>query len=273
LQIRNFKFEFREKGMTEKEKKTEQTEVKAEEKIPLKKKIIREIVSWAWVIAAFLFIQSTLVQARVIPSGSMEKTLLIGDHLLVSRFGYDAEIPFTGIHWSLWRDLERQQVVVFRPPMPGAHDYIKRIIGVPGDRLEIKQGVVWINGKPLDEPYLLSPPDAQRYNFPLASDALFSGATRDWAEEMPRHIRDGRLVVPPGKYFVMGDNRGNSYDSRFWGFVPRENFIGTPLIIYMSVDASEEAWQPGHIGQRFAAYGRAIFSPSMIRWKRLFITF
>jgi signal peptidase I len=233
--------------MTEKEKKTDQKEPKAEESIPLKKKIIREIVSWAWVIAAFLFIQSTLVQARVIPSASMETTLLIGDHLLVSRIGYDAEIPFTGIHWSLWRDLERQQVVVFRPPFPGAHDYIKRIIGVPGDTLEIRQGVVWINGKPLVEPYLTAPPNPSE-NYPP-------------------------VTVPPGKYFVMGDNRANSYDSRFWGFVPREGIVGTPLIIYMSVDASEEAWQPGHIGERFTAYGKAIFSPSMIRWKRLFITF
>lgn len=222
---------------------------KPEEQLSTRKKIIREIMSWVWVILAFLFIQSTLVQARVIPSGSMEQTLLIGDHLIVSRFGYDAEIPLTGIHWKLWRDFERQQVIVFRPPIAGGHDYIKRIIGVPGDKLEIKQGAVWINGKPLVEPYVAKPMDP---------DA---------------HFPNESVVVPPEHYFVMGDNRGNSFDSRYWGFVPRENIIGSPLIIYMSVEANEDAWKPGHIGERFYAYANAAIRPSLIRWKRLFLTF
>lgn len=223
--------------------KPEKTESKPEAKPTAKHKVVREIVSWMWVILAFLFIQSTLVQARVIPSGSMEDTLLIGDHLLVSRIGYDVEIPFTRFHWSLWRDPVRQQVIVFRPPFPG-HDYIKRVIGVPGDVLEIKQGVVWVNGKPLDEPYLARPMNPME-NF-------------------------GPVTVPPNSYFVMGDNRGNSYDSRFWGFVPREGLIGTPLFIYMSVDADDQAWQPGNFGKRAKAYGSSIFHPSQIRWKRLF---
>jgi signal peptidase I len=231
--------------MTDKEKKPEQKEVQAA--VPFKKKVIREIVSWAWVIAAFLFIQSTLVQARVIPSGSMEQTLQIGDHLLVSRIGYDAEIPFTGVHWSLWRDPQRQQVIVFRPTQDAGHDLIKRIIGVPGDRLEIKEGVVWINGRPLEEPYLAEPPNP-----------------------MDNH---SEVTVPPGNYFVMGDNRANSYDSRYWGFLPRENVIGTPLIIYMSVDTDPIAWQPGKLGARFAAYGRSLLHPNQIRWSRLFTTF
>lgn len=215
-------------------------------KVPLKKRILGEIVSWAWVIAAFFFIQSTLVQARVIPSSSMEDTLLIGDHLLVSRAGYDIEIPFTRYHWSLWREPQRQQVVVFRPPFPGSHDYIKRIIGLPGDRIEIKQGVVWVNGKVLVEPYVTHPIDPNDH-FPYES-----------------------VTVPEGHYYVMGDNRRNSYDSRFWGFVPREGLIGSPMFIYMSLEGSPEAWQPGHIGERIRAYGSAIFQPRRIRWSRLF---
>ncbi|MGH9793771.1 MAG: signal peptidase I, partial [Candidatus Acidiferrales bacterium] len=104
-------------------------ESKGQEKkpLPLKKKVINEAMSWLWVILAFLFIHGTIVQARVIPSPSMEQTLLIGDHLLVSRFGYDAQVPFTSLHVSLWRDPERQQVVVFRAPLPGSPDFIKRV--------------------------------------------------------------------------------------------------------------------------------------------------
>ena len=118
------------------------------------KVILREALSWLWVILAFLFITGTIVQARVIPSGSMERTLLVGDHLLMSRFGYDAEVPMTQLHVRLWRDPHRQQIVVFRAPLPENPDYIKRLIGLPGDQLEIREGVVYINGKKLDEPYL-----------------------------------------------------------------------------------------------------------------------
>lgn len=233
-------------------KKKSESQAKAGEPakpLPLKKKVINEILSWVWVILAFLFIHGTIVQARVIPSPSMEQTLLIGDHLLVSRFGYDAQVPFTNWHMSLWRDPQRQQIVVFRPPWPGAQDYIKRIIGIPGDHVEIRNNVVWVNGRPLEEPYLIDTPVR----------------AADW--------KYGSVVVPPGHYFVMGDNRDNSEDSRYWGFVPRENIIGTPLIIYMSLDSSDDAWKSGHLKERFLAYAGALIRPSQVRWKRLFITF
>src|ERR1700739_277794 len=113
---------------------------------------LREALSWLWVILRFLLITGTIVQARVIPSGSMENTLLVGDHLLMSRFGYDAEVPMTQLHARLWRDPHRQQIVVFRAPLPGNPDYIKRLIGLPGDQLEVREGVVYLNGKKLDEP-------------------------------------------------------------------------------------------------------------------------
>lgn len=220
---------------------------RGEKNATLKDKIWREALSWFWVILAFLFIEGTLVQARVIPSGSMENTVLIGDHLIVSRFGYDAGIPFTDYHVPLWRDPKRQQIIVFRAPLPGSPDFIKRTIGLPGDTLEIKKGVVYVNGERLSEPYRKDPPNS--------------------SENRPA------VHVPQGEYFMMGDNRENSFDSRYWGFVPRANIIGTPLIIYMSIDAPEEVWDPGHIGERFAAYVRALFHPGEVRWKRLFHPF
>lgn len=209
--------------------------------------MLREARGWLWVILAFLFIQGTLVQARVIPSESMVKTLLIGDHVLVTRFGYDAEVPFTGLHLTLWRKPHRQQMIVFHAPVDGHPDFVKRIIGMPGDTLEIRAGAVWINGKPLMEPYLADTPDV-------------------WENRKP-------VKVPSDSYFVMGDNRNNSFDSRYWGFVPRSAIVGTPLFIYLSLDAPSEAWQPGHIRERLSAYGMALLHPDHIRWHRLFVPF
>jgi signal peptidase I len=202
---------------------------KTKENVTLSHKVKRELRVWLWVIAAFLFIHGTLVQARVIPSESMLRTLLIGDHVLVSRFGYDAGVPFTAWHVSLWRKPDRQQVVVFHPPLPGQPDFVKRVIGLPGDRVDIRAGAVWINGKPLIEPYL--------------------SETSDPSENR------GPYFVPTGNYFVMGDNRNNSYDSRYWGFVPRSAIVGTPVVIYLSLDSPGEAWQPGHVRERLATYG------------------
>jgi signal peptidase I len=213
----------------------------------LGKIILREVLSWVWVILAFLFITGTIVQARVIPSGSMEKTLLVGDHLLMSRFGYDAEVPMTSLHERLWRSPHRQQIVVFRAPLPGTPDYIKRLIGLPGDNLEIREGVVYINGKKLDEPYRAAPPNP----------------TDNY----------GPVTVPKNEYFMMGDNRDDSYDSRYWGFVPNENIIGTPVLVYMSIDAPGEAWDPGHVRDRMTTYLSVFLHPSIVRWRRIFKIF
>src|ERR1700731_5460770 len=138
----------------------------AEETLPVAAKakpdlgsvVLREALSWLWVILAFLFITGTIVQARVIPPGSMEKTLLVGDHLLMSRLGYEAELPMRPLHMRLWRNPHRQQIIVFRAPLPGTPDYIKRLIGLPGDELEIRAGVVSVNGKPLKDPSRADPP-------------------------------------------------------------------------------------------------------------------
>jgi len=226
-----------------------------EAEAPLGTRMKKEMIAWCWVILVFLLVNGTLGQARVIPSGSMENTLLIGDHLIMSRIGYDAGIPFTNIHVPLWKNPKRQQMVIFRPPYGhNKPDLIKRVIGLPGETIDVHDGYVWINGKKLEENYTTGPTE-----LPSRSEIL------------PR-FHGLPLIVPKDQYFVMGDNRGNSYDSRFWGCVPREAIIGTPVTIYMSVDEPEEAWN-GNIGERFLAYGDAVLHPSKVRWKRLFETF
>jgi signal peptidase I len=235
-----------------------QKEEAAEAHVPMGTKIQREIIAWFWVALAFLLINGTIGQARVIPSGSMENTLLIGDHLIMSRIGYDAGVPFTSIHVPLWRNPQRQQIVIFKPPFaPDQPDYVKRVIGLPGETVDIREGAVWINGKKLVEPYTTGPsePAPPGQNPGGGPDIRFP------------------YVVPDNCYFVMGDNRGNSMDSRFWGCMPRQNLIGTPVMIYMSLKANPEAWDTGQIRERFFAYANAILHPSTVRWKRLFRTF
>jgi signal peptidase I len=239
---------------------TETNPKKPHEKLTTEQKIRREIIAWFWVGLVFLLINGAVGQARVIPSSSMEKTLLIGDHLIMSRIGYDAGIPFTDFHVPLWRNPKRQQIIIFKPPFdPNQPDYVKRVIGLPGDIVDVHAGSVWINGKRLDEPY------TQGTSRP-ASPSSYYGEFTDKENVFP-------YKVPPDCYFAMGDNRQNSADSRYWGCVPRKNIIGTPVIIYMSLDAPESAWQPGNLGARFTAYANGILHPSTVRWRRLFHIF
>jgi signal peptidase I len=226
-------------------------------KAPLSARVKSEIIAWFWVILAFMLINGTLGQARVIPSGSMEDTLLIGDHLIMSRIGYDAGVPFTNLHVPLWRSPKRQQIIIFKPPFdPTQPDYVKRVIGLPGDLVDIREGAVWINGQKLREKYTIG-----------ESEPAPPG-------NAPRGYQDIKLPyrVPENCYFAMGDNRGNSYDSRFWGCVPRNDILGTPVIIYMSLDAPRDAWN-GDIVARFQAYANALIHPGTVRWRRLFHVF
>jgi signal peptidase I len=235
------------------------TKVKKEEApaVPLSARVKSEVIAWFWVILAFLLINGTLGQARVIPSGSMENTLLIGDHLIMSRIGYDAGIPFTNIHVPLWRNPKRQQIIIFKPPFdPTQPDYVKRVIGLPGDTIDIRDGAVWVNGKRLAEPYTLG----------ITEPAPAGQAPVGY------EVTKFPYKVPDNCYFAMGDNRGNSYDSRFWGCVPRKDILGTPVIIYMSLDAPRDAWN-GDIGARFEAYLNALIHPGTVRWRRLFHVF
>jgi len=218
-------------------------------------KVKSEIIAWFWVILAFMLINGTLGQARVIPSGSMENTLLIGDHLIMSRLGYDAGVPFTSWHVPLWRNPRRLQIVIFKPPFDLTQpDYVKRVIGLPGETVDVHDGAVWINGRKLVENYTVGRTEAPtKYQLTVPYGGL-------------------PYQVPENCYFVMGDNRENSLDSRFWGCVPRNDILGTPVIIYMSLDAPKEAWN-GDIGARFLAYANALIHPGTVRWRRLFHVF
>ncbi|MEA4858517.1 MAG: signal peptidase I [Solidesulfovibrio sp.] len=159
-------------------------------------------------------IRTFVVQAFKIPSGSMLDTLLIGDHLLVNKFLYGTRIPFTDKVVAPIEDPANGDVIVFEFPEDTSKDFIKRIVGVPGDVLEMKDKVLFRNGQKLDEPYIKhTDPGIQ-----------------------PRRDNFGPVTVPPGKYFAMGDNRDESYDSRFWGFVDKDKIRGKAWVIYWSWD-------------------------------------
>ena len=209
------------------------------------------------VLVVGLFILTFLAQNFVIPSGSMEKTLLVGDHLVVDRITLAPSAKWMPlVHY---REPKRGDIVVFLKPVPDMVDgqpqylfLVKRLIGVPGDRIHLRNGIVIINGVAQD-----LPPDPQ------------FGATEGWAVEFPSLIENGDLVIPPGKYFMMGDNRHNSLDSRYWGFVPRENIVGRPLFNYWSFKTPEDQYEQSGIGNSVAWMGHvALHFCTDTRWNR-----
>jgi signal peptidase I len=199
------------------------------------------INEWSINIVILLFGTTTLVQAFIVPTPSMESTVLVGDHLLVDKLSY-APAGSISKHLLPYTDPKRGDVIVFRFPMDIQQNYVKRLMGVPGDHIRVVDKVVYLNGRALVEPYTqhIDPRmEPYRDNFPGAP----WGPVNDRAREMlDTHVVNGELVVPPGFYFAMGDNRDNSLDSRYWGFVPRENIIGKPLVIFWSYAAPTEDW-------------------------------
>jgi signal peptidase I len=190
-------------------------------------------------ILLLLFATTTLLQAFVVPTGSMTSTVLIGDHLLVDKLAYAPSGAFSR-HLLPYEAVRRGDIIVFRWPMDITQNYVKRVIGLPGDRIRIVNKQVYLNGKPLVEPYTqhISPTiEPYRDNFP--GPPTF-GVNERAREMLAKHVVDGELVVPPENYFAMGDNRDDSLDCRYWGFVPRENIVGKPVIIYWSYDAPTE---------------------------------
>jgi signal peptidase I len=225
-----------------------------------------------------IFGTTFVLQAFKIPTGSMENTLLIGDHLLVNKFAY--AYPRGWLAPVLpYREIRRGDIVVFRfPPseeqsQPGEH-FVKRVIGLPGDRVRIFHRQVFVNGEPLKEPsvrhtYLeeLRAGD----DFPPQPSEYLRGITASWSAEIQNYVRNGELIVPPGRYFVMGDNREQSWDSRFWGFVPRELISGKPLLIYWSYEASREEYTQSSLGDRLGqTVDLVIHFFSKTRWRRTF---
>jgi signal peptidase I len=208
------------------------------------------IAEWTVTIILLLFATTTLVQAFVIPSASMEDTLLIGDHVLVDKMVYAPHGP-AGAAVLPYRDVHRGDVIVFRYPLNIAEDYVKRAIGVPGDRIHFVDQQLILNGKAVKEPYVKHTsmyPDTYRDNFPNGPYPPTVMSRPSALDMLQNHVFDGNLVVPPGYIFAMGDNRDDSDDSRYWGLVPRANIVGTPVIIYWSYDASTQDLTNGNIG-------------------------
>jgi signal peptidase I len=182
-----------------------------------------------------VFVITFIVQAFQIPSESMMDTLLVGDYLLVNKLCYGERgadnylVPY--------QKIERGDIVVFHYPVDPKQHFVKRVIGIPGDKLRLVNKQVFINGVPLNEPYVRFLPsnDLFRDNFPRLDLSVVLPGGGKWWLEMRKLVEDGQLIVPDGHYFVMGDNRDDSEDSRYWGFVPRENIIGRPLLIYWSI--------------------------------------
>jgi signal peptidase I len=224
-----------------------------------------------------LFFTSFILQAYRIPTPSMEPTLLVGDHLLVNKFvfggrgsWYERVLPYRPIH--------RGDVVVFKFPFADHINYVKRIIGLPGERLRVVDQLVYINGRLLSEPYAYHPEgSSEPYgdNFPPTPgpNAYIPAnmVVKEWRAEMFRHIQNGELVIPPGKYFAMGDNRERSWDSRYWGFVDEQAIMGRPMFIYWSINsAADEAPDQTLSGGVTSVIDVLLHFPSRTRWSRMF---
>jgi signal peptidase I len=199
---------------------------------PFKKSVVREYFeSLVIAVVLALFIRTFVVQAFKIPTGSMEPNLLIGDHLLVNKLVFGPSLSAAERTVLPMSDIERQEVIVFKYPEDPERDFIKRVIGLPGEEIEVRQKRVYVNGTLLDEPYAFymeQPPAVPKQLEPGGDRAGLSGDPRD---------NYGPVTVPPKQYFVMGDNRDNSQDSRYWGFLPRDYVKGRALFIYWSYEA------------------------------------
>ncbi|HKN73149.1 MAG TPA: signal peptidase I [Terriglobales bacterium] len=220
-----------------------------------------------------VFVITFIVQAFQIPSESMEDTLQIGDYLLVNKLCYGGNGRLLD-HLLPYRAVARGDIVVFHYPLHPRQHFVKRVVGVPGDRLRLINRQVYINGKPLREPYVRYTShevDVFRDDFPRTNLPV-PGLEGAWWLQMRKLVEDGELIVPERSYFVMGDNRDVSDDSRYWGFVPRENIIGRPLLIYWSVRSVEDerlvASSMGDKLYRFAYAASHLFQ--ITRWDRTF---
>jgi len=227
------------------------------------------IAEWTVTILLLLFGTTTLVQAFVIPTGSMEDTLLIGDHLLVDKLTYAPAGPISK-HLLPYSPIRRGDIIVFRYPVDIQQTFVKRVIGIPGDRIRIENKQVYLNGTPLKEPYKFHKTeyfDSYRDSFPGEPNVRLYDPAQDMLENQ---VVNGEVVVPPDCYFAMGDNRDSSLDSRYWGFVPRSNIIGKPLIIYWSYDAPTERLASPTIGlDHILDLAQNFFTKT--RWKRTFM--
>ncbi len=210
---------------------------------PRRSKLARWFDSWmrslGMALVLFLIIRTFLIEAFQIPSGSMERTLLAGDFLFVNKAAFGAQIPGTRARLPGFESPQRGDVIVFAYPKNPDLNYVKRVIGVGGDTVEMRAGEVRVNGEPLREPYVqrVDPGhDVSDPEFNWQREYLLAASSEARRRYHPTRDTWGPLAVPPGKYFVLGDNRDNSADSRYWGFVDAGAIRGRPLVVYFSYD-------------------------------------
>jgi len=227
---------------------------------PRRKSTVREYFeALATAVILALFVRTFVVQAFKIPTGSMENNLLIGDHLLVNKMVLAPSPAAVDRLLLPVRDVRRGDVVVFKYPEDPERDFIKRVIGLPGETLEVRDKRVYVDGRPLDEPYV-------HYLVPPSGSAQFNEVTSYDLRE-----RYGPVTVPTGQYFVMGDNRDNSQDSRYWGFLPREYIEGRALMIYWSYESrSEDYVENGLAASLRRLVNVATHFVTRTRWSRIF---
>jgi len=250
--------------------KKEKEDTRQEEK--RKETTVEFLASLAGVLVTGLFIITFVLQAFEIPSSSMEDTLLIGDHVFVNREQFAPPTKWLGPLLP-YRDLRRGDIVVFLSPEERGLFVVKRIIGIPGDRIHLRDGIVYRNGQKLDEPYAqhkLADYNPYRDNFPaLPPSDMYGVHNEKWLQEFRSHLEGDDVLVPPNGYFAMGDNRDVSYDSRYWGFIPRPNVIGRPMFIYWSFITPPDQYQMRSAGERFGFLAHIIIHFfDETRWSR-----
>ena len=227
----------------------------------------RAVAEWTFTFIILVFVTGTIAQPFVIPTSSMEDNLLVGDHLIVDRLAYAPAGPVSR-HLLPYHPVKRGDIIVFRYPLNIKEDYVKRVIGLPGDHIRIVNKQVYLNGRALEEPYKIHKTpytDSYRDNFPSAPNTPLPQPALDMLE---RHVVNGEVVVPPDHYFAMGDNRDNSADSRYWGFVPSGNIKGKPLLVYWSYEAPTKDLVDFTLGH-FIDLAQHFFTKT--RWRRTFM--
>jgi signal peptidase I len=220
-----------------------------------------------------LYLFTFLAQHFVIPSGSMEKTLLIGDHLVVDRITLAP--PASWMPLVRYREVRHGDIIVFFKPGEPDLYLVKRVIGIPGDHIHLRDGVLYVNGAAQNEPYKFEDPAAPQLpyamDFPAVPPDDTVTLTPEWKLTMSSHIEGDDGVVPQDSYFAMGDNRENSWDSRFWGFVPKETLIGRPMFIYWSFETPEDPYAKQDIGDRLGfIFHIVLHFFDQTRWSRMF---
>jgi signal peptidase I len=197
-------------------------------------------------LVTFCVLFSFVLEIGMVPTPSMEKTVMVGDHLLLLKLPYGPKIPFIGCRLPQWRAPKPGEIVAFRSPVDSSEIYLKRVIATAGDVVQIQHGILYVNGVPMPEDY-----------------ARVRASRRwSWQENIPAQR------VPAKSLFVLGDNRDNSEDSRYWGPVPVANVIGEPVVVFWSYDAPSSAWLDPSLLHQVRLYASALGHVTQTRWRR-----